>query len=177
MDDDLQTIRQVLAGDREAFRHLMRRYEQAVFRLVCNLVPAEAEDIAQEVFLAAYTHLASYDTRQGSLATWLFTIARNRCYNALKKSRPVAGGQVPEGADLRTPDVQAAEREFFRRLDEALAGLPFEQQTVFVLAEIQGLALEEIARVEGVKLGTVKSRLSRAREKLRAVFRPIVEQT
>jgi RNA polymerase sigma-70 factor (ECF subfamily) len=178
MSDDLQAIRQVLAGDVESFRLLVERYEKPLFGFVANLVPDphEVEDIAQEVFLAAYVHLRSYDPCQGRFLTWLFTIARNKCWNALKKRRPQVGGPVPEGTDGRTPDAAAAEAELFRRLNEALAELPFEQKTAFVLADIQGLPLEEIARVERVKLGTVKSRLSRARDKLRTLLRPAVEQ-
>jgi RNA polymerase sigma-70 factor (ECF subfamily) len=85
-------------------------------------------------------------------------------------------GDLPEGAELRTPDAELAGAEWFRQLDEALAALPFEQKTAFVLAEIQGLPHEEVARIEGVRPGTVKSRVSRAREKLRARLRPTAEQ-
>lgn len=77
----------------------------------------------------------------------------------------------------RTPDLALAESEFFRQLDAALAALPFDQKTAFVLAEIQGLPYEEIARIEAVSVGTVKSRLSRAKVKLRSVFERTAEQT
>jgi RNA polymerase sigma-70 factor (ECF subfamily) len=177
MDDDLQVIGRVLAGDVDSFRLLVRRYEGPVFRLARNLLPdpGDAADMAQEVFLAAYQHLASYDPRRSAFATWLLTIARNKCYGALKKRRPVARADLPEEADLRTPDRQAAEEELSRQLDAALAALPFEQQTAFVLAEIQGLSHEEIGHIEGVPVGTVKSRLSRAKEKLRSLLRRTVE--
>jgi RNA polymerase sigma-70 factor (ECF subfamily) len=178
MNDDLAVIQRVITGDVESFRVLVQRYQHLLFATVRNLVPdaGECEDVAQEVFLAAFTHLGSYDPRRAAFSTWLLTIARNKCWNMLSKKRPQLRGRLPEGADRRTPDREAAEAECFRRLDEALAALPFEQKTAFVLAEIQGLSLEEVAKVEGVKVGTVKSRLSRAREKLRAWFRPAVEQ-
>jgi RNA polymerase sigma-70 factor (ECF subfamily) len=177
LSDDLQAIRRVLGGDPEAFRALVERYQRPLFCLVKNLLPdiAEREDVVQEVFLAAYRHLAAFDPGRSAFSTWLFTIARNKCYHALKKRRPLVLAEMPERADLQTPDREAAGNELCRRLDAALAGLPFEQQTAFVLAVVQGLSLEEVARIEGVKLGTVKSRLARAREKLRPYFETAAE--
>jgi RNA polymerase sigma-70 factor (ECF subfamily) len=178
MNDDLPVIQRILAGDPESFRILVRRYEAPLCRLVRNLTrdPNDWEDLAQDVFLIAYTRLATFDGRQASFRTWLFTIARNKCFNALKKRRPVIAEALPEEPDSRTPELSLCEKEWFRQLDAALDALPFEQKTAFVLAEIQELSLEEIVRIEGVPLGTVKSRLRRAKEKLRSYFRPTVEQ-
>jgi RNA polymerase sigma-70 factor (ECF subfamily) len=181
MDDDLQAIDRVKAGDVEAFRTLVRRHERAVFGLVRNLIPdaAEWEDVAQEVFLAAFRHLGAFDARRAPFPVWLLTIARNKCYSALKSKktmpRPMEPASLPEAADRRTPEGDAAEEECFRLLDEALAALPLEQKSAFVLAELHGFPLEQVARIERVKLGTVKSRLSRAREKLRCLLRPTVD--
>jgi RNA polymerase sigma-70 factor (ECF subfamily) len=170
--DDLAEIRRVLGGDHDAFRLLVERHQRRVFALVRNLIPDahDAEDLAQDVFLTAYTRLATYDPRQAAFGTWLLTIARNRCLNALQKRRPLAGGELPDVAGPRPPEAEASEAEWFRLLDAALAALPLEQRTAFVLAEVQGLALDEVARVEGVPVGTVKSRLARAREKLRGLL-------
>lgn len=88
-----------------------------------------------------------------------------------RAARRAAG--VPGG---RPPDGELAEAEWFRLLDRALDALPFEQKTVFVLAEVQGLALDEVAAIEGVPLGTVKSRLSRAKTKLRSLLGHPAEQ-
>jgi RNA polymerase sigma-70 factor (ECF subfamily) len=104
--------------------------------------------------------------------TWLLAIARNKCLNALQKRRPVVLDRLPEAPVRRTPDAELAEAEWFRRLDEVLDALPLAQKTVFVLAEIHGLSLEEIARIERVPVGTVKSRLWRAKEKLRSLLHP-----
>jgi RNA polymerase sigma-70 factor (ECF subfamily) len=82
---------------------------------------------------------------------------------------------LPEAGQECPPERELAEAEWFRLLDQALDALPFEQKTAFVLAEIQGLSLEEVVRIEGVPLGTVKSRLSRAREKLRSLVGRIAE--
>jgi RNA polymerase sigma-70 factor (ECF subfamily) len=178
MNDDAEVIQSILAGDPESFRILVQRYEAALCRLVRNLTHdlTDWEDVAQDVFVSAYQHLARFDSRRASFATWLFTIARNKCFNAMKRRRPQLVRDLPERADCRTPDLCLSEKEWFDQLDAALDALPFEQQTVFVLAEIHELPLEEIGQIEGVPLGTVKSRLSRAKEKLRASFRPTVEQ-
>jgi RNA polymerase sigma-70 factor (ECF subfamily) len=180
MDDDLRAIERVRAGDVESFRILVRRHEQAVFGTVRNLIDdaGECEDVAQEVFLAAYRNLGAYDPHRAPFAAWLLAIARNKCFSARKRLRrtPRPAESLPEAADPHTPESSAAQRECFRRLDEALMTLPFEQRTAFVLAELQGLSLEEIGTIEGVKLGTVKSRLGRARDKLRRLLHGSVEQ-
>jgi RNA polymerase sigma-70 factor, ECF subfamily len=171
MTDDLEAIARVLAGDAEAFRTLVERYQRPLLALVRNLLPrgADGEDLAQDVFLAAFVHLRAFDPARSAFPTWLFAIARNKCLNELKRRRPAAVA-TPEPAHTRTPDAEAACAELARRLDEGLDALPFEQRAVFVLAEIHGLSLEEVGRIEGVPVGTVKSRLSRARGRLRALL-------
>jgi RNA polymerase sigma-70 factor, ECF subfamily len=172
MHDDLDAIRRVLAGDVEWFRRLVERYQRPLLSLVRNLTPPDIdqEGVAQEVFLAAFRCLASFDPKRSAFSTWLFTIARNRCRNELARRRPVAAADLPDIPDLRSPERVASEAELFRRLDAALDALPFEQRSAFVLAELQGLSYEEVVRIEGVGVGTVKSRIARAREKLRRLL-------
>jgi RNA polymerase sigma-70 factor (ECF subfamily) len=122
------------------------------------------------VFLAAFRHLASFDPKRSAFSTWLFTIARNRCRNELARRRPVAGTELPDVVDLRSPERAASEAELLRQLDAALDTLPFEQRSAFVLAQLQGLSYEEVGRIEDVGVGTVKSRIARAREKLRCLL-------
>ena len=86
------------------------------------------------------------------------------------ETRPVAGAELPDVVDLRTPERAASEAELFRQLDAALDALPFEQRSAFVLAQLQGLSYEDVGRIEGVGVGTVKSRIARAREKLRCLL-------
>jgi RNA polymerase sigma-70 factor, ECF subfamily len=178
MNDDLRTIRRVLDGETEAFRLLVEKYQKPLFTMIGNMLAnrADCEDIAQEAFLAAYLHLGSYDSDESRFSTWLFTIARNRCFNEAKKPRPrhldsmepsIAGGHPADGLMAE----EAADV-----LDRALDSLPFEQRSAFMLAEIQDLPLEEVARIEAVPLGTVKSRISRAKEKLRLFLAPASEQ-
>ena len=172
MNDDLPTIQRVLEGDVDAFRLLVERYQGPLFSMVGNLLPDtnDRDDIVQEAFLAAYLHLGSYDPKKGRFSTWLFTIARNKCVNGLKKRKPLAMEELPPQVDRRGPADELMEAELFARLDRALATLPFEQKIAFVLSEIEGLSHEEICQIEGVPRGTVKSRISRAKEKLRSLF-------
>src|SRR5262249_16336034 len=86
VNEDLEGIRRTLAGDTEAFRLLVVRYQRPLFGFIRNLVGGtESEDVAQDVFLAAFANLASFDPARATFSTWLFTIARNRCLAALKK--------------------------------------------------------------------------------------------
>ena len=172
MNDDLDAIRRVLAADVESFRHLVERYQRPLLALIRNLTPpaTDHERVAQEVFLAAFRCLASFDPKRSAFSTWLFTIARNRCRNELARRRPVAGTELPDVIDLRSPERAASEAELLRQLDAALNTLPFEQRSAFVLAQLQGLSYEEVGRIESVGVGTVKSRIARAREKLRCLL-------
>lgn len=178
MSDEIEVIRRVVAGDVQSFRLLVERYEQSLLALIQNLMGGreDCEDVAQESFLAAYVNLGSYDPARARFSTWLFTIARNLALNALKRRRPTARAQDGERPELSTPETEAIRAELFERLDRALAELPFEQRSAFVLFEIQGLSYEEIRRMEGTELGTVKSRISRAKQKLRSLLEQLVEQ-
>jgi RNA polymerase sigma-70 factor (ECF subfamily) len=169
MNDDLRTIQRVMAGEIDAFRLLVERYERLVFMMIGNLIhdTADRDDAAQDTFLAAYRGLGSYDARTAKFSTWLLTIARNQCLNRLKKRKPLVGINVIPLVDSKNPAEPLVEKEFYAQLDRALAELPFEQKNAFVLLEIQGLSLEEASRIEAAAPGTLKSRLSRAKEKLR----------
>lgn len=177
MNDDLHAIQSVLAGDVESFRQLVERYQRPLLSLIRNLTPPDAdhEGVAQDVFLASYRSLASFDPTRSAFSTWLFTIARNRCRNELARRRPEAVRNLPDVVDRRSPAQAAEAAELSHRLAAALADLPFEQRSAFVLAQLQGLSYEEVARIEGVSVGTVRSRIARAREKLRCLFRHAVE--
>ena len=104
------------------------------------------------------------------LLTWLLTITRNRCVNHLKRKRPLANGDVVANTQQANHHSDATRNEFWKQLDEALDGLPIDQKTAFVLAEIEGLTYAEIADIEQTTLGTVKSRIHRAKQRLQAVM-------
>jgi RNA polymerase sigma-70 factor (ECF subfamily) len=169
-------------GDPAAFARLVSLHESMVFNLAARLLGdgEEARDVAQEVFLKVYRTLGRFEGRS-SLRTWIYRIVVNQCHNrrrfwhrrgrdreeALDEGLPApqrSGG----GAWQASPYQQALERERARRVQEALLGLRFDQRSVLVLREIEGLSCEQIAAALGIPEGTVKSRLSRAREALRA---------
>lgn len=172
--DEIQIVAAVLAGRTNEFRKLVEQYHQPVYRFARNMIGDEhdAEDITQEVFLAAFDHLASYNSKRASLLTWLFTIARNRCVNHLKRTRPVIDSAVIAISQPAATSDDSARNEFWSRLDEALEALPLEQRTAFILAEISGLKYAEIAHIEKTTLGAVKSRIHRAKLRLRAIMAP-----
>lgn len=174
MAGEEQIVARVLAGETSEFRRLVNLYRLPVFRFARSLIRDEhdAEDVTQEVFLAAFNHLASYSAERASLQTWLFTIARNRCVNYLKRKRPVIDGEVIASAQAAVCNNDSVRNEFWSCLDETLDALPIAQRTAFVLAEIEGLPYSDIARIEQTTLGTVKSRIHRAKQRLRAVMAP-----
>jgi RNA polymerase sigma-70 factor, ECF subfamily len=162
-------IASVLAGDTSEFRKLVEEFHLPVFRFARNLIGDEhdAEDIAQEVFLAAFNHLATYNSERAAFQTWLFTIARNRCVNYLKRKRPLIDRDAIANTQHAAISDESARSEFWICLDKALDALPIEQKTAFVLAEIEGLPYADIAQIEQTTLGTVKSRIHRAKQNLR----------
>lgn len=172
MDGDRTLIERVLAGDVEAFRELVERHQRRVFGFVRNLVrhAPDAEDLVQEVFVAAFRKLDSFDAERSQFSTWLLTIARNRCLNHLQRSFVATTAEFDIEARTAQPVDVMLSRELHARLDAALELLPLEQRTAFVLAEIQDLSYAEIALIEEVELGTIKSRVSRAKQRLREVL-------
>ncbi|MFN0051014.1 MAG: RNA polymerase sigma factor [Planctomycetales bacterium] len=175
MTEDEQVVRRVVSGEREAFRLLVVTHQSAVCATIRALLggAADWEDLGQEVFLAAFQHLATFDPNRGSFRTWLLAIARNRCRNALRRPASLQLEAVLEQSHDRTPDQAAMEAECFQRLDEGLAALPESQRELFVLIELQGLSYEEAAHVSEVSVGTVKSRLSRAKARLRELLQAV----
>ena len=177
---DLDLIARARQGDLAAFNVLVERYQTGAYNLCLRLLgaPAPAEDAAQEAFISAYRSLDRF--RGGSFRAWLFRIAANACYDELRrrKARP-ATSLDRAGEDQRPiepPDTapsmeeRAANTELHRALEAALAQLPREQRLAVVLCDVQGFDYAEIAETTRVSLGTVKSRISRARSRLRVIL-------
>ncbi len=165
--DDGAAIDRVLGGDRDAFAVLVDRYRTDAFALARAMLPDrdDAEEAAHDAFVSAFERLSSFDAARGAFRSWLLRIVRNGCINRLRRQRPQSLQHEPTHAD--GPDVRAEADEAFRALDAALAALPLHQRTAFVLAELEALPHAEIAVIEGVAIGTVKSRVARARASLR----------
>jgi RNA polymerase sigma-70 factor, ECF subfamily len=176
--DDQELARRVLAGQTDDFRVLVDRHQQSIFRFASGLVGnrEEAQDVTQEAFLAAFVNLTSYDSSRAAFSTWLFTIARNRCLNLLKQRRPIALNELDPIGDVASADPIVSQ-ELSQQLDRALAALPVEQRSAFVLAEIEELPYAEIARIERTSLGTVKSRIHRAKQRLQSLLEPVTRES
>ena len=159
-------------GDVEAFRALFETYAPRVksYMLRQGADPATAEELAQETLLAVWRKAALYSDEKGSATTWIFTIARNLRIDRLRKE--VAWQPLPENNDERAsedpgPDEEVSERERSERVRATLAELPPDQSDVVNLAFIEGLSHSEIAKRLGLPLGTVKSRMRLAYQKIR----------
>jgi RNA polymerase sigma-70 factor (ECF subfamily) len=172
MIEDASIIRAVLEGDTESFRLLVQRYQKPVIRMIANLINDRhiCEDIAQEVFFVAYKKLLSFDPARSSFSTWLFTIARNKSINTMKKRRIPSANNFPENPDFSEPGDSLIRDELFLKLDRALKSLNPGHRRALVLAEFENLPYEQIAQIEGVRIGTIKSRISRAKRRLRSAL-------
>jgi RNA polymerase sigma-70 factor (ECF subfamily) len=177
MADEISIIRAVLDGDTDSFRLLVQRYQGPGIRMIKNIIEDHhiCEDIAQDVFLTAYKKLPSFDPDRSGFSTWLFTIARNKSINVAKKKKTLSMSNLPENPDSFTPANSLAQQEFFDRLDQALMALPVKLKTAFILAEFEKLQYEEIAKIEGIRIGTIKSRINRAKKRLRPALKNFEE--
>jgi len=171
MDDEF-LIQQTLAGNQQAFRLVVLRYQRPLFRFLglLGFRGARADDVAQETFLRAFKALGSFEPARGAFSTWLFTIARRLAITEWQRSRregpaPVSVEEAPSPAPDPAQRALLAERA--RRLERALAELPTQLRSTFFFSQIDELSLEEVAEIEGCAVGTVKSRIFRAREQLR----------
>jgi RNA polymerase sigma-70 factor (ECF subfamily) len=162
------------ARDPMAFRAFVVRYERPVFALLSRMMGpgAHVEDLAQETFLRAYRALPDFDARgSAKLSTWLLTIAMRLALDARKRrsfsTTPISdASEVAEAAG--TPESDVERRQLGIAIARAAEALPDEQRAAFVLAEFHGMSIAEIADALGVPENTAKTRLFRAREKLRA---------
>jgi RNA polymerase sigma-70 factor, ECF subfamily len=175
--EDRQLVRLVLAGQADDFRALVDRHQQSIFRFAAKLLGnwEAAEDVTQEVFLAAFANLCGYDSSRAAFSTWLFAIARNRCINLREQRRPAPLDEMDPIGDITSTDPVVSQ-ELSQQLDRALAALPVER-SAFLLAEIEQLPYAEIARIEQTSLGTVKSRIHRAKQRLQSLLEPVMRES
>jgi RNA polymerase sigma-70 factor (ECF subfamily) len=179
LDLDLALVERTLAGDQDAFRGLVERYQDRMFSLVKSYArnSVEVEDIVQDTFLKAYTKLATFG-RQSSFYTWLCRIAINTSLDFLKRSgrNPVQVVEDPElpgealsqrARGVSSPDARMEQEEIATITERVLASMPEIFRTVLVLREFEDLSYQEIADCLGISIGTVESRLFRARARFR----------
>ncbi len=167
--DDARLVAQVARGDGDAFRSLYERYAERLFRYAFTLLRDRhlAEDVVQETMVAVWKGAALFEGRS-QVSTWLFGIARHQAFRARRGESK--GERVPAETDEVPDPAPAVERGL--RVQRAVAELPPEQREVVFLAFYEGLPYAEIARVQGVPEGTVKSRMFHAKRKLAEVLRP-----
>ncbi len=176
-------IRDAQRGDLESFNRLVLEYQSIVYNVAYRIMgdPDSASDATQEAFISAYKALGGY--RGGSFKGWLLRIVTNACYDELRRRKrrpaasldaltvvetgPDAAGEAQLLSEIESPEDHAERAELGRALQGCLNSLPADQRAAVVLCDVQGMDYHEIAAVMGSALGTVKSRIARARLKLR----------
>ena len=179
-EEELRLVESARRGEAESFNALVRLYEGRVYNLCYRMLgdADSAADAGQDAFLSAFRNMRKF--RGGSFRSWMLRIATNTCYDVLRarKRRPTtslnADAQNDEdfpalqiADEGETPDEWAQRRELATAIQDALAMLPEDQRMVVVLSDVEGMSYDEIAQITGTNLGTVKSRLSRGRARMR----------
>lgn len=173
---DAEAVRAALDGDTAAFNQLVLRYQELAFNVALRLVgtPENAADVTQDAFLSAYRHLDQF--KGGSFRSWLLRIVTNACYDLHRINQRQPTHSLEQLAEETTfdppdpgeePETVTLHRDFLLHLEQGLRTLPLEQRAVLVLYDLHRLSYEEIAAALQISIGTVKSRLSRARAHLR----------
>ncbi len=170
--DDGALVASAIAGDGEAFAALVRRYDRPVYHLAYRTLrdAEEARDVAQETFFKAYRSLRTFRP-DAKFSTWLFSIAYHACCDRLNRRKRFSGEELPERADSTPgPEHCVIALDEAERLRDAIAQLPEKYRVVVTLYHLQGKQYDEIARVLGLPMGTVKTHLFRAKEQLRRLL-------
>jgi RNA polymerase sigma-70 factor, ECF subfamily len=185
---DQQLVERAQRGDKRAFELLVLKYQRKLGRLLSRFVrdPAEVEDVTQEAFIKAYRALPGF-RGESAFYTWLYRIGINTAKNylvALGRRAPTSTGFDNEEAegfedadqlrDANTPESELAGKEIAATVNRAMDALPKDLRTAITLREIEGLSYEEIASVMNCPVGTVRSRIFRARDAIAAELRPLL---
>jgi len=186
-DTDEQLVAKVQKGDRHSFDLLVIKYQHKVMSLVRRFVKdqSEAEDVTQEAFIKAYRAINSF-RGDSAFYTWLYRIAVNTAKNTLdaRKRRPGSDLDIDDAEDFafsdslridENPENLLASEDMHRIIGETLAGLPEDLRRALMLREFDGLSYEDIASMMDCPIGTVRSRIFRAREAIDIAIRPLLE--
>ncbi len=180
--EDQILVSAALAGDNDSFNQLVERYQNRAYGLCFRMLgdADAAADVAQDAFISAYRHLPSL---RGEFRPWLMRIVANACRDVLRsnKRHPSVSLDTNPRDEDESPALQIADTtpnpeehlmraELHRTISVALLQIPLDQRTVVILSDIEGMSYDEIAVVTGANIGTVKSRLNRARARLREIF-------
>ncbi len=187
-DVDQQLVERVQRGDKRAFDLLVIKYQHKIFAVISRFVRdhAEVQDVAQDAFVKAYRALPNF-RGDSAFYTWMYRIAINTAKNYLvaRNRRPPASDLEVEDAEfyagndamheMNTPERNLLRDELQGVIDQAFRDLPEDLRTAVTLREIEGLSYEEIAEVMGCPIGTVRSRIFRAREAIDKKIQPLIE--
>jgi len=188
-DIDRELVARAQRGDKRAFELLVEKYQRKLVRLLSRLIrdPVEVEDVAQEAFIKAYRALPSF-RGDSAFYTWLYRIGVNTAKNylmAMGRRAPTSTELEAEEAegydegeqlrDINTPESVTLSREIAATVNAAIDALPEELRTAIQLRELEGMSYEEIARVMDCPIGTVRSRIFRAREAIAEKLRPLLD--
>jgi RNA polymerase sigma-70 factor (ECF subfamily) len=172
-DPDEELVRRVGAGDKRAASELVRRHLPRMVGLARRMLgdPAEAEDVAQEVFLRVWKHAAAWKPGQAKFETWMHRVGMNLCLDRLRRSGRHGGEVSPETPDVRASATKALdERQRRERVRDALQKLPERQRAALVLCYYQERTNIEAAEILGVSVDALESLLSRARRTLKSAL-------
>ncbi len=190
-DVDAELVARVQRGDKQAFDLLVLKYERKIMRLLSRMIrdPAEIEDVAQESFIKAYRALPQF-RGDSAFYTWLYRIAINTARNWLAQNnrRPStpSAHESEEGetfnetdnlTDSSNPESEMASRQIAETVNKAMNDLPEELRNAIVMREIDGMSYEDIAQSMNCPIGTVRSRIFRAREAIATRLRPLLGDT
>jgi RNA polymerase sigma-70 factor (ECF subfamily) len=177
--EDYSLIDRFLSGNEEAFEKLVKKYQNFAVNIAYSLSGESryAEDIAQEAFIKVYQNLAAFE-KKAAFSTWLYRIVANTTYNYLRSKKSyVSLDNVSEGIELKKSSLDELEsKEKQQIINKAIRSLPFKYRTVLTLKDVEGLSYAEIAQVVGCRIGTVESRLFRARSMLKKILSPLLEK-
>ena len=188
-DIDRQLVERAQRGDKRAFELLVEKYQRKLGRLLARFIrdPAEVEDVTQEAFIKAYRALPAF-RGDSAFYTWLYRIGINTAKNylmALGRRAPTSTEVEAEDAegyeegeqlrDINTPESMLLSKEIAQTVNATIEQLPEELRTAIQLREIEGMSYEDIARIMDCPIGTVRSRIFRAREAIAERLRPLLD--
>ena len=187
-DVDAALVARVQRGEKRAFDLLVLKYQRKIMRLLSRMIrdPAEIEDVTQEAFIKAYRALPQF-RGESAFYTWLYRIAINtaRNWQAANSRRPVTSSivetsdgetfdEIDNLTDISTPESMLASRQIADTVNAAMQSLPEDLRTAILLREIEGMSYEDIAQSMGCPIGTVRSRIFRAREAIASQLKSVL---
>ena len=178
--DEAELVARSQDGDLAAFNRIVEHYEGLVYNVAARITGnrTSAEDVAQETFTSAYRSIRRF--RGGSLRAWLTRIASNLSIDAIRSSRRRPEESLDEhllnpafqpASDAESPEQRVLSNELADEIQQAITATPEDQRVLLVLIDVQGMSYEDAAEAVGISVGTVKSRLSRARDRVRGHLR------